>query len=80
MLCNYISLIPVEEFSFRPLVGVQGQWITYVAQGYVDRWGCTGVQSRAPTPGRWPGFQVAVVFGCLKQDCAEELLKCPQPD
>lgn len=39
----------MEAFSLRPLVGVQGHWIKYVAQGYADRWGCTGVQSRGPS-------------------------------
>lgn len=40
--------------------------------------GLRGVQSWGPTRGGWPGFQIAVVFGCLKQDRVEKLLKRPR--
>lgn len=51
----------MEKFSIHPLVREAGHWMKYVAQGYVDRWGCTEVQSWAPPSGIWPGFQVVIV-------------------
>lgn len=63
--------------NVRPLVGLQGQWIKDVSQGYLDRRDSAGVHSWAPSFGKWPGFQVDFAFACLKPDCVEKLLKYP---
>jgi len=78
MLCNYISCIPVEKYSVHPLVGVQGQWIKCVAQGYTDRRGYNrGSKLGSSTWGMTWISSSHCVWMSETRDCTEKLLKQP---